>query len=100
MLKFWTVALGWALGIWYKAEEGADLGWIRFFSILAFPWFCWLPIVVGFMSFALCDRLSWGWQLISLFWLFIFGFCTVLWVRGKKLEEKALNPLKGILDRI
>ena len=92
-----AVVLGWALGIWYQAKGKSDLGWIRFFSILAFPWFCWLPIVVGFMSFALYDRFSWEWWQICLSWLGIFGFCTVLWVRGKKLEEKALNPLKGIL---
>jgi len=86
------------LGIWYLAKEKTDLGWVRFLSILAFPWFCWLPIVFGFTSFALYHRLSWEWRLISLFWLVIFGFCTVLWVRGKKLEEKARNPLRGILD--
>ncbi|MFB2806307.1 hypothetical protein [Microcystis sp. BLCC-F209] len=86
------------LGIWYRAKEKTDLGWVRFLSILAFPWFCWLPIVFGFTSFALYHRLSWEWQSISLFWLVIFGFCTVLWVRGKELEEKARNPLRGILD--
>ena len=81
-----------------RAKEKTDLGWIRFLSVLAFPWFCWLPIVFGFTSFALYHRLSWEWQSISLFWLVIFGFCTVLWVRGKKLEEKARNPLTGILE--
>lgn len=86
------------LGIWYRAKEKTDLGWVRFLSILAFPWFCWFPIVFGFTSFALYHRLSWEWQSISLFWLVIFGFCTVLWVRGKELEEKARNPLRGILD--
>ncbi|GBD52683.1 hypothetical protein D3800_20140 [Microcystis aeruginosa NIES-298] len=86
------------LGIWYLAKEKTDWLWVRFLSILAFPWFCWLPIVFGFTSFALYHRLSWEWRSISLFWLVIFGFCTVLWVRGKKLEEKARNPLRGILD--
>jgi hypothetical protein len=88
-----VAAIGYGLGIWYLAK-----GWVRFLSILAFPWFCWLPIVFGFTSFALYHRLSWEWRSISLFWLVIFGFCTVLWVRGKKLEEKARNPLRGILD--
>ncbi|WP_430013378.1 hypothetical protein ACQY1Y_19375 [Microcystis ichthyoblabe FBCC-A1114] len=91
-------AIGSGLGIWYRAKEKTDLGWVRFLSILAFPWFCWLPIVFGFTSFALYHRLSWEWRSISLFWLVIFGFCTVLWVRGKELEEKARNPLRGILD--
>ena len=91
-------AIGSGLGIWYQAKEKTDLGWVRFLSILAFPWFCWFPIVFGFTSFALYHRLSWEWQSISLFWLVIFGFCTVLWVRGKELEEKARNPLRGILD--
>ncbi|GBL10633.1 hypothetical protein MSj_02125 [Microcystis aeruginosa Sj] len=86
------------LGIWYLAKEKTYWLWVRFLSILAFPWFCWLPIVFGFTSFALYHRLSWEWQSISLFWLVIFGFCTVLWVRGKELEEKARNPLRGILD--
>ncbi len=93
-----AAAIGYGLGIWYRAKTEKDLGWVRFLSILAFPWFCWFPIVFGFTSFALYHRLSWEWQSISLFWLVIFGFCTVLWVRGKKLEEKARNPLRGILD--
>ena len=93
-----VAAIGSGLGIWYRAKEKTDLGWVRFLSILAFPWFCWFPIVFGFTSFALYHRLSWEWQSISLFWLVIFGFCTVLWVRGKELEEKARNPLRGILD--
>jgi hypothetical protein len=91
-------AIGSGLGIWYQAKEKTYWLWVRFLSILAFPWFCWFPIVFGFTSFALYHRLSWEWQSISLFWLVIFGFCTVLWVRGKKLEEKARNPLRGILD--
>ena len=91
-------AIGSGLGIWYQAKEKTYWLWVRFLSILAFPWFCWLPIVFGFTSFALYHRLSWEWQSISLFWLVIFGFCTVLWVRGKELEEKARNPLRGILD--
>lgn len=93
-----AAAIGYGLGIWYLAKEKTDLGWVRFLSILAFPWFCWFPIVFGFTSFALYHRLSWEWQSISLFWLVIFGFCTVLWVRGKELEEKARNPLRGVLD--
>ncbi|MCA2812718.1 MAG: hypothetical protein IM477_09270 [Microcystis sp. M090S1] len=91
-------AIGSGLGIWYQAKEKTYWLWVRFLSILAFPWFCWLPIVFGFTSFALYHRLSWEWQSISLFWLVIFGFCTVLWVRGKELEEKARNPLRGVLD--
>jgi hypothetical protein len=93
-----VTAIGYGLGIWYLAKEETDLGWVRFLSILAFPYFCWLPIVFGFTSFALYHRLSWEWLSISLFWLVIFGFCTFLWVRGKKLEEKARNPLRGILE--
>lgn len=92
------MAIVFGLGIWYLAKEKTYSRWVRFLSILAFPWFCWFPIVFGFTSFALYHRLSWEWQSISLFWLVIFGFCTVLWVRGKKLEEKARNPLRGILD--
>ena len=109
-----VVAIGSGLGIWYQAKEktyavgaiGSGFGyqakekiywlWVRFLSVLAFPWFCSFPIVFGFTSFALYHRLSWEW--LSIFWLVIFGFCTVLWVRGKKLEEKARNPLRGILD--
>jgi hypothetical protein len=92
------MAIGFGLGIWYLAKEKTYSRWVRFLSILAFPWFCWFPIVFGFTSFALYHRLSWEWQSISLFWLVIFGFCTFLWVRGKKLEEKARNPLRGILE--
>jgi hypothetical protein len=91
-------AIGSGLGIWYQAKEKTYWLWVRFLSILAFPWFCWFPIVFGFTSFALYHRLSWEWRSISLFWLVIFGFCAVLWVRGKELEEKARNPLRGVLD--
>lgn len=90
-------AVGFGLGIWYRAKDEKDLGLMRFLSILAFPWFCWFPIVFGFTSLALYDRLSWGWLPISLFWLVVLGFCAVLWVRGQRLEEKARNPLRGIL---
>ncbi|WP_287711656.1 hypothetical protein [Microcystis sp. M037S2] len=93
-----AAAIGFGLGIWYQAKEKIYWLWVRFLSVLAFPWFCSFPIVFGFTSFALYHRLSWEWQSISLFWLVIFGFCTVLWVRGKKLEEKARNPLRGILE--
>jgi hypothetical protein len=92
------MAIGFGLGIWYRAREKTYWLWVRFLSILAFPWFCWFPIVFGFTSFALYHRLSWGWRPISLFWLVVFGFCAVLWIRGKKLEEKARNPLRGILE--
>jgi len=91
-----AAAIGFGLGIWYRAREKTYSRWVRFLSILAFPWFCSFPIVFGFTSFALYHRLSWEW--LSIFWLVIFGFCTVLWVRGKKLEEKARNPLRGILE--
>jgi hypothetical protein len=93
-----VAAIGFGLGIWYRAREKTYSRWVRFLSVLAFPWFCWFPIVFGFTSFALYHRLSWEWRSISLFWLVIFGFCAVLWVRGKELEEKARNPLRGVLD--
>ena len=64
---------------------------------MAFPWFCWFPIVFASVSYALYEHLSWGIMPILGFWAMIFAICSFLWIRGQKLEEKASNPLKGIL---
>jgi hypothetical protein len=87
------------LKIWYRARI-VDLGWRRFLAITAFPVFCWFPIVLISVTYGLHRFLSWGWQPISLFWFILLGVCTLLWIRGKNLEEKASNPLKGILDEV
>ncbi|MDJ0508444.1 MAG: NACHT domain-containing protein [Crocosphaera sp.] len=91
-------AVGYGLGVWYEGTE-QELGIIRYLSILAFPWFCWFPIVFSLVSFALLDTLSIGWPLTCLFWLITLGLCSYWWKTGQRLEAKARNPFKGILDK-
>ncbi len=95
---FWAgaVAGAWAgagigLEAWYRAKDFS-----RYFAVLAFPFFCWLPIVVGFTTVALFHFLP-SWQYTILTWLAVIGICTAIWLRGQKLDWEARNPLKDIL---
>ena len=88
-----AVGLGLAVvGASYWVEDIDD-----FLAVFAFPFFCWLPIVIYFSTLALLRFLSW--QQILLIWLTLIGFGTALWLWGQKLEEQARNPLQGILIR-
>ncbi|EAZ88940.1 NACHT domain-containing protein [Crocosphaera chwakensis] len=91
-----AVAFGYGLGIWYRGTR-ERLGVIRYLSVLAFPWFCWFPLVFILVSWGLWDTLSIELPFICLFWLIILGLCGYWWVRGQRLEAKARNPFKGIL---
>ncbi len=88
--------LAWAgFRAWIRAKDKQD--WGRFLAVLAFPFFCWSPIVIYFSTLALLPSLSWQHTLFT--WLTLIGFGAGLWLRGQKLEEQARNPLKGILDQ-
>ena len=85
---------GVGLGAWHRAKE-SERGRIRFLAVLAFPWFCWFPIVLVFGAFGLHDFLPLTWLQTVLVDLFLVGLCAVLWRRGQQLEERARNPLQG-----
>jgi len=86
--------LGFGLGIWYRVEQKPDI--FHVFAMLAFPLFCWFPIVSYFSTVALLNWLSW--QQVAIVWLVTLSVCTGLWQRGQYLERQAINPLQGILD--
>ncbi len=91
--------VGVGLAIWYKGTQ-ESLGNIRWLSILAFPWFCWFPSVLGVITLGLRDNFSLEWAFIISFWSITLGLCAFWWRRGETLEAKARNPFKGILTKI
>ncbi|WP_052035241.1 NACHT domain-containing protein [Xenococcus sp. PCC 7305] len=93
--------IGIGIGVWDRAKTKKD--WIRFLAILAFPYFCWFPIVVVFstrfmLRFLTLQSISLNWLIILGTWFIVLGTCTTLWRYGQDRERKASNPLKGILD--
>ena len=94
-----TVA-GYGLGSWYKLQSRPRQQFLfKILPILAFPWFCWLPVVFIFGSFYLHHLFSIRWLWVGLIDIFIFSVCRGLWWHGQQSEEKARNPLRrGILQ--
>ncbi len=100
-----AVAASTGLGIWYSLKSNSEKQWLRFFTVLAFPWFCWLPITLVFASLgfhALLNqytslRLTWlsVWQQTILIEVILVGMGSVLWRRGHYLDRMARNPLQG-----
>ena len=90
--------VGVGLGAWYRAKDKIDKS--RYLAILAFPFFCTFPIVLGYSSYAFYDWFGLNWQQITIIWIGILGVCTVLWQWGQKLDYEARNPFKGILDSV
>ncbi|MEO0987057.1 MAG: NACHT domain-containing protein [Cyanobacteria bacterium J06639_14] len=93
---------GMGIGAWYRLKQHPEQRWFRYLSLLAFPWFCWLPIVAVSSLFGVNHFLSsfspinWSTELQTAvfigFWL-ILG--TLLWQWGQQLERKARNPFQG-----
>jgi len=104
-----AVIAGVGLGAWYSLKAKPKRGkWFEFFSLFAFPWFCWLPIVSLFGTTALYQELEKIkglafpiWQQTALIELILVGICTLLWWRGKHLEAIDRNPFQGgILEAV
>jgi hypothetical protein len=90
------------LGAWHRAEREPDNRWLRWLAILALPWFCAAPIVLGFAAVGLHTRLSALALPYGAVWLqallvegALVGLGCVLWWRGQWLEARARNPLQG-----
>ncbi|NER26343.1 MAG: hypothetical protein F6J89_01460 [Symploca sp. SIO1C4] len=92
---------GFGLGAWYRLKNFKK-DWVRFFAVLAFPWFCWFPIVGVFATLTLnriLIRLALlnfpAWQQTLLIEMFLCVICIFSWWQGKHLEEMSRNPLQG-----
>jgi hypothetical protein len=86
-------ALGY--GAWLRVARG-KIDAYRYLAVLALPFYCWLPIVAFWttklgLRFASPFEVAGAWALAAL-------LVTCLWRRGRTLEERARNPLRGILD--
>jgi hypothetical protein len=81
-----------SIGFWCKTRKQPHSN--RLFLLLAFPWFCWLPIIICYSTFAFLKFLP-AWQ-VAILWSAIVLFCSCLWFRGQTLDRRARNPLQGI----
>jgi len=71
--------------------------WPRYFAIFAFPFFCWLPVTVMLVTL-LARRLHLPTMAICVAWLVAALAVTLLWLRGRTLENRACNPLRDIFS--
>ncbi|MEM9006528.1 MAG: NACHT domain-containing protein [Cyanobacteria bacterium P01_F01_bin.86] len=86
---------GAGLGAWYRLKSRPEQQQFKYLAILAFPWFCWFPIVIIFGTLCLHDVFSLPWLWTVLTTILTLGLCKGLWWRGQQLENKARNPLRG-----
>ncbi|MEM1311057.1 MAG: hypothetical protein AAGF98_16450 [Cyanobacteria bacterium P01_H01_bin.153] len=89
---------GAGLGAWYRLKSRSDARWLKFFAFLAFPWFCWFPIVMVFSTWGLHHFFSLTWLSAISFNILILSLCSGLWWDGRQREARARNPLQGILQ--
>ena len=82
-----------------KSDPQQGFQWL---ALLAFPWFCWFPLVVTFGTMALHTLLArvspLGWPVWLQTGLVTLGLAAVsgaLWGRGRWLEARARNPFQG-----
>lgn len=100
-------AAGFGLGAWYRFkpkynEQKRVQDWLRFVAVLALPWFCWLPITLIFSTIGFHNLLSQfsplslaTWQQTILVEVLLIGLGSILWWRGRYLDQIARNPLQG-----
>jgi MoxR-like ATPase len=93
---------GLGVGSWYHFKAQPEKQWHKFFSVLALPWFCTAPIVLGFAGVGLASLFTplaflpvSPWQSAGLLELFFVGVSSWLWWWGQKREAMARNPLQG-----
>jgi hypothetical protein len=87
-----TSCVGFGVGSWSRAEVDG----YRVAAVLAFPLFAWPPLVATFGTL-LALRHGTAIQVAGA-WLVLVLTGTLLWRRGRQLEARARNPLRGILD--
>ena len=100
---FAVAVAGAGIGAWYQLKSKPDKGHLKVLVVLAFPWFCWLPIVSILTTWALYDLLSQVspvsgfpiWQQTALGVAIVAGVWAALWHRGQWLDAKARNPFHG-----
>ncbi|MEA5450615.1 NACHT domain-containing protein [Leptolyngbya sp. CCNP1308] len=94
---------GAGIGTWSQLKSNSDKGYPKFLTVLAFPWFCWLPIVSVLSTWALYDYLSQFspigrfpiWLQTALGVAIVAGVWAALWHRGQWLDARARNPFHG-----
>jgi PIN domain nuclease of toxin-antitoxin system len=92
-----------AIGAWYQLKSDPDKWYLKALAVLAFPWFCWLPIVSILTTWALYDLLSQFspvnhipiWPQTALGVAVVAGVWAALWHRGQWLDARARNPFHG-----
>ncbi len=87
------IGAGIGIGIWSSKKINNKI--IKLFAFLAFPFFCWSPLVAYFSTTFLLRFLPW--QNVALIWFLLITTCTALWVRGQRLDSQARNPLQGLI---
>ncbi|MEM9217464.1 MAG: NACHT domain-containing protein [Cyanobacteria bacterium P01_F01_bin.150] len=105
-----SVVSGAALGLenWYQPQTSVNSDLRPILALLAFPWFCWFPLMLSLGSVALYHLLSTVSFNSSLVWvqtilvtLIIAGVGSALWWRGKYLENRGKNPFQeGAIGQI
>jgi NACHT domain len=93
---------GLGIGSWYHFKAEPKKQGLKFFAVLALPWFCTAPIVLIFAGIGLDFLLTpiaflplQPWQSAGLLELFLVGVSSWLWRWGQKREAMARNPLQG-----
>jgi hypothetical protein len=94
-VAFAGAGAGAGIGFWYEAAKNPNYKF-RFFTILAYPFFCAAPFVMIYSAFGLHNWFNW--PIVASIWIALVITCTALWQRGQTKERQARNPLQGILD--
>jgi hypothetical protein len=96
------ILAGLGIGSWYRFQAEPEKQWLKFVAILALPWFCTAPIVLGFAGVGLTSLFMLftllpvpPWQAAVLLELLLVGVSSLLWWWGQKQEARARNPFQG-----